>query len=162
MSEFEQDPIEVELHKVTPAKLPDPLLNRLHDLRPVQPAESTPSPWPARLNSWRTLLLRWLVPVGALAVLSLIVVRFAANRDVASNRLKPQLTPSPAILADKVQLNNELAAYFDVVAVLPGGEPVRFRCRQWNDELIITDKRGLEIQQDQRRIEVIPVKFETY
>jgi hypothetical protein len=60
-------------------------------------------------------------------------------------------------------VNHELVSYFDVVATLPGGQPVRFRCRETKDQWIATDKvRGVEIEESSPRVEVIPVRFETY
>jgi hypothetical protein len=60
-------------------------------------------------------------------------------------------------------VDQELVSTFDVVATLPGGEPVRFRCRKWKDQLVMTDKtRGVEFEENSPRVEVVPVRFETY
>lgn len=65
--------------------------------------------------------------------------------------------------ADSVQIDRQLVASFDAVARLPGGEPIRFRCREWVDEVVLQDKaRGLVVEQRAPRLEVIPVRFETY
>ena len=65
--------------------------------------------------------------------------------------------------ADDVHVDEELVSSYDVVAKLPGGEPVRFRCRQWRDQWSVTDtNRGVEIVQNNPRVEVVPVRFETY
>jgi hypothetical protein len=62
-----------------------------------------------------------------------------------------------------VQVNQELVSSFDVVAKLPTGEPVRFRCRRWKDQLVVTDKNsGIAIEESNPRVEVVPVRFETY
>jgi hypothetical protein len=56
-----------------------------------------------------------------------------------------------------------LVASFDVVATLPGGQPVRFRCRQMKDEWVVTDtRRGVEIDENRPSVEVTPLRFETY
>jgi hypothetical protein len=65
--------------------------------------------------------------------------------------------------ADAVEIDKPLVAAFDTVARLPGGEPVRFRCREWNDHLVMRDSaRGVVFEQDVSRIEVVPVSIETY
>jgi hypothetical protein len=49
------------------------------------------------------------------------------------------------------------------VAHLPNGEPVRFLCREWRDEVILRDPaRGIVIERQTPRLEVVPVRFETY
>jgi len=56
-----------------------------------------------------------------------------------------------------------LVATFDAVGQLPDGEPIRLRCRQWRDEVILRDSaRGVVIERQSPRLEVVPVKFETY
>jgi hypothetical protein len=73
------------------------------------------------------------------------------------------LSAQYGLKADDVQVNQELVSSFEVVAKLPGGEPVRFRCQKWRDQLVVTDKnRGVEIEQSSPRVEVVPVRFETY
>jgi hypothetical protein len=65
--------------------------------------------------------------------------------------------------ADDVQIDEQLVSTFDAVAPLPSGEPVRFRCRQWLDEVVLRDsKRGVEVTRRVPRVEVVPVSFETY
>jgi hypothetical protein len=56
-----------------------------------------------------------------------------------------------------------LVAAFDAVARLPDGQPVRFRCREWSDGVVLRDSaRGIVIEQRMPRLEVVPVSFETY
>jgi len=75
----------------------------------------------------------------------------------------PAAKAAPALKADNVQIDQELLSAFDTVARLPSGEPVRFRCRTWMDQVVLTDKqRGVVIEQRTPRIEVVPVRFETY
>jgi hypothetical protein len=76
---------------------------------------------------------------------------------------KKPLAAAYGLKADDVQVDQELVSSFEVVATLPGGEPVRFRCRKWEDQWVITDtNRGVEIEQSSPRVEVVPVRFETY
>jgi hypothetical protein len=83
--------------------------------------------------------------------------------NLGSSVNKQPLAGAAGFKADNVQVDEELISSFDVVALLPGGEPVRFRCRQWRDQLVVTDKNhGVQIQQSSPRVEVVPVRFETY
>jgi hypothetical protein len=69
----------------------------------------------------------------------------------------------PALKADDVEIDQQLVAAFDAVARLPDGQPIRFRCREWADAVVLTDTaRGLVIEQRTPRLEVVPVSFETY
>ena len=41
---------------------------------------------------------------------------------------------------------------------LPNGQPVRFRCREWSDEVVLRDSAsGIVIEQRTPRLEVVPV-----
>jgi hypothetical protein len=52
---------------------------------------------------------------------------------------------------------------FDAVARLPGGEPVRFRCENWMDQVVLSDKsRGLVVENRKPRVEVVAMGYETY
>jgi len=96
-----------------------------------------------------------------LAVLGLLAARVNFYRE--SSAEKKPLPAAAGLVADDVQVDQELVSSFDVVAKLPGGEPVRFRCQKWRDQLVVTDKnRGVEIEQSSPRVEVVPVRFETY
>jgi hypothetical protein len=65
--------------------------------------------------------------------------------------------------ADDVKIDQELVSSFDTVARLPGGEPVRFRCNQWLDEITLSNKaQGLVLQERTPRLEIVTVGFETY
>lgn len=65
--------------------------------------------------------------------------------------------------ANVVRVDQALVSSYDAVAQLPSGEPVRFRCRKWMDDVVMKDKsHGLVIEQSIPRVEVIPVRFETY
>jgi hypothetical protein len=49
------------------------------------------------------------------------------------------------------------------VAQLPNGEPVRFRCREWRDDVVVRDPgRGLVIERSTPRLEVVPISVETF
>jgi hypothetical protein len=62
-----------------------------------------------------------------------------------------------------VQIDQALVWSFDAVARLPSGEPIRFRCREWMDQVVLSDRdRGVVFEQRAPRVEVVPVRFETY
>jgi hypothetical protein len=95
------------------------------------------------------------------AVAGLLVVR--ANIGPGSKAEKKLPAATYGLKADDVQVDQELVSSYDVVARLPGGEPVRFRCQAWRDQWSVTDtNRGVEIVQQSPRVEVVPVRFETY
>lgn len=161
MNEQEQDRCEAELRRTPPAPLPEPFMSRLRAARPGAKAVR-PTPFQQRLRWpgwWRGLC--WLAPAMAMAVAGLLVAR--ANLHSGSAVEKKPPAAAYGLKADDVQVDQELVSSFDVVAKLPGGEPVRFRCRQWRDQWVVTDKNhGVEIEQSNPRVEVVPVRFETY
>jgi hypothetical protein len=75
----------------------------------------------------------------------------------------PGAAAEAALKADEVEIDQQLIVAFDAVARLPGGQPIRFRCREWADEVVLTDSaHGVVIEQRTPRLEVVPVSFETY
>jgi hypothetical protein len=104
--------------------------------------------------------MRWLVPVTALVVMGALAWRL--SQPVIGRPAPEAPTPAPTLTADDVQIGEELVSSFDTVARLPSGEPVRFRCRKWMDEMVVHDKqRGVVIQKRTPRLEVVPVRYET-
>lgn len=161
MNEHELDRFETELRGVSPAPLPEHFMARLRAAKPAtEPARRTLLQAAVGKPRWPGLW-RWLAPVTALAMLMAGWLVFQANFASSAKKLPPGATAG--FKADDVQVDEELVSSFDVVALLPGGQPVRFRCRQWRDQLVVTDKNhGVEIQQNRPRVEVVPVRFETY
>jgi hypothetical protein len=103
------------------------------------------------------LVLRWLAPAVAVVVVGAIIWR--ANLPAGRG---PETISTP-IKADDVRIDQQLVSTFDAVAPLPSGEPVRFRCREWMDEVVLRDsRRGVEVTRRVPRVEVVPVRFETY
>lgn len=161
MNDHEQERYEAELRRTPPARLPEQFMARLQAAKPdAAPARRTRlQPAPGWARWWR--LWRWLAPAMALAVVGLLVARERRNLESIANR-KP-LAAAAGLKVDDVQVDHELVSSFEVVATLPGGQPVRFRCRQWKDQLVVTDKSsGVEIEQDSPLVEVVPVRLETY
>jgi len=104
---------------------------------------------------------RWLSKaLAATACLGLAAVVTWRTHDSPNSGLTATAAP---LKADDVQIDHELVSSFDTIARLPSGEPVRFRCQKWVDQTVISDKaRGLTIERRTPRVEVVPVRFETY
>lgn len=164
MTGHDPELLETELRRLKPASPPEDLLARLVAARSRLP--------PPHGAGWRALsrcggwwrLLRWLAPgmAAAVAFVALWAVRMA---DPAPGRQGPTVDARAKrmLRADDVLIDRHLVATYDAVAQLPGGEPVRFRCREWADGVVWRDTaRGVEIEQRTPRLEVVPVRFETY
>ena len=175
-----EDLLEAELRRLRPARAPAKLLERLdaakvllrssgqetlsasrlsrsQDAR-ANAASALDAEPAARLRRW----LRWLVPAGAVAIVVSLVWALNLSGTRAKRHLEAASNPA-AVKADDVQINQELVSAFDAVASLPSGEPVRFRCQQWMDEVVLQDtKRGVVIERRTPRLEIMPVSFETY
>ncbi len=161
MNKPEQDLFEQELQRLRPAAPPAEVRHRLLAARPVaRPRRQSHAP----ALSLASLILRWLIPATAVFVAAVLYWRLQRSQPA-----EPMLATNhsaelaPAVEADHVQLEEKLLRSFDTVALLPGGEPVRFRCMEWMDELTLRDEqRGVTIEQRSPRVEVVPVRFETY
>ncbi len=152
MNELDEQQWEAELRRLAPARPPEEFMARLRAARPER-VKTAWRPLPAVRPWWDW---RWLAPAMGLAVVVTGVIlglaKFSTPRAAAAG-LKP----------DDVQVNEELVSSYEVVAQLPGGEPVRFRCRQLRDQMVVRDTvRGVEIETSSPRVEVTPVRFETY
>jgi hypothetical protein len=178
MNDNELERFEAQLRSVSPARPPAEFLERLKSEAPSllterrgQTAPATPpaqaggtaapgtvrAAEPAVWPSWLPLVLRWLVPAMAVLVVGAIIWR--ANLPAGH---RPQTVSAP-LRADDVRIDEQLVSTFDAVALLPSGEPVRFRCREWMDEVVLRDtRRGVEVTRRVPRVEVVPVRFETY
>lgn len=178
INENETERFEAQLRCVRPAQPPADFIQRLKSEVPALVAErraqtaptaspaqvearttpelvrgSEPAVWPA----WLALALRWLIPAAAMLVFGVIIWR--ANLPTGP---MPEIARTP-VKADDVRIDQQLVSTFDAVALLPSGEPVRFRCREWMDEVVLRDsRRGIEVARRVPRVEVIPVRFETY
>lgn len=161
MNEQEQQRFEAELRRAQPARLPKKFMDRLRAALPSAPVahrvhDRAATDWS---HWWR--LIRWLAPA-----LAAVALAFFIGREKFRSENTPQTKPLVAatgLKADGVQVDHELVSSFDVVATLPGGQPVRFHCRKWQDQLLVTDKsQGVKIEENSPRVEVVPVRFETY
>ena len=178
MNDNECERFEAQLRRVSPAPPPAELLERLTSKTTILVAErqartalatppaqsagtavtetvgaSEPAAWASGLR----LVLRWLVP--ATAVMAAGAILWRASLPVGR---APEAAGAP-MRADHVRIDQQLVSTFDAVAQLPSGEPVRFRCREWIDEVVLRDsRRGVEVARRVPRVEVVPVRFETY
>lgn len=179
VNENELERLEAELRRVRPAPLPGGFAQRLKSMAPSRVVDSraqtvlaaqsarpgrTVTSEPGRASApavgspWLATVCRWLAPALAVGVILGVFV-WRAHTPVGRGSL---ISAAP-MKADHVQIDQQLVSTFDTVAALPSGEPVRFRCRQWMDEVVLQDsRRGLEVARRVPRVEVVPVRFETY
>ena len=163
MMQEEHEQLETLLRQIPPATPPPDLMERLR----VATAETPPVKrraagqihrtfhWTGLFAGWRGLAVA--VPASAMIVLAWLGLRLATVPDEA------RAAAVSGIKANAVQVDHSLVASFDTVAQLPGGVPVRFRCREWQDDVVIhDDTHGVVISKSTPRVEVMPVRFETY
>ena len=159
----ELDPFEKELQRLKPARPPQEFMNRL-----TAALENLPQP--KRRESHRSVgwltwpsLVRWLAPAMAVAVVLVGLNWHVPGPAAKSPGQRSAPASSPMLKADNVEIDRRLIGAFDAVARMPGGEPVRFRCREWADNVVLRDStRGITIERSTPRLEVIPVGLETY
>jgi len=161
VSEKEFERYEAELRGVAPAPLPEHFLARLQAAKPeMQMKERRPFRPSDEWQSWSGML-RWLGPSTALAAIGLLAFRAEMTPGISAK--KQPLAIASGFKADNVQVDEDLVSSFDLVAVSPTGQPVRFHCRQWRDQLVATDSsHGVKIEQSNPRVEVVPASIETY
>lgn len=163
MTDHEQTRFEAQLRQLKPGKLPEELVERIQTAVSVVPAPRAAS---ARQFPGVLQFLRWLIPTAAAAGIALVVWHY--ERDTAQSGFSKGDAQEGSVAAvplqpDNVQIGKELVSSFDAVATLPSGEPVRFRCQQWINTVVVDDeRRGLVMQSRMPRVVVVPVGFETY
>ena len=162
MNEQEEKRTESVLRRMAPARPPADFMARLVAAKPSVEMHAEPAARGSESPNLWLLLRRWLVPATALTVVGLamlwlkMVPARPSEHDTATGK-------SPALKADEVHIDEELLSAFDAVGLLPSGEPVRFHCQQWVDQIEVRDKaRGLVVQQRAPRLQIVPVSFETY
>jgi hypothetical protein len=164
MNDREHELFEAELRRLKPAEPPEEFITRLAAAQPVSRAQHAVRSRPARQpDVWR-ILVRWLAPaMAAAAVLAVVLVRQGHHPKAMSPTQPVIASAKPAIKADNVEIDRRLVAAFEAVARMPDGEPVRFRCREWMDNVVLRDStRGVVVEQRTPHLEVVPVGFETY
>jgi hypothetical protein len=163
MTEFDPEQFETELHTLRPSKPPEQVLERIRTRVQALPKTASLLTRPGSQTLRWAWAVRWLVPAAAVGVLALTLLSHHTTR-----QLQPAPNPAltlvkPALRADKVEIDRQMVADFDAVTELPSGQPVRFRCEQWMDKVRLRDSRaGLVIERTTPRVEIIPIRFETY
>jgi hypothetical protein len=167
MRESEPELFEAELRRLKPAMPTEELMARLEAEIPAG-SSVTRRRAPANVESrfWQ-VALRWLIPATGVVAVLVAVASLKPKGSVPSGTKKQVSAPSlatPALLkADNVEVDQQMVSSFDAVARLPGGEPVRFRCTEWMDEVVLRDSiKGVAVAQRIPRLEIVPVRFETY
>jgi hypothetical protein len=160
MTEPSHEQFEAELRSQRPAEPPPELMARLTAARPrlqtIRPRQT------ATLRELWTFLRPWLAPATAVIAVGLIVWQLQPPAPRAPGKQTPPASVA-TMKGDDVHIERELVNSFDTIALLPSGEPVRFRCREWLDDVTLHDRAGgLVVEQRTPRVEVVPVRFETY
>ena len=164
MNDFDLELFEADLKRLRPARPPEDLLERLEETRPGHHAggNSVRAGWRMKPNwpaPWG-----WLAAAGGVAAMLVSLLVWNPQRPTRRpNDVSNSAQNTAALKADKVDIDQQLVESFDAVAQLPNGEPVRFRCSEWRDQIVLRDSaRGVVIQRQIPRFEVVPVRFETY
>jgi len=167
VTDHEQEKLEAQLRQLRLGKLPEKLVERLQTA--VSPSLTFSPKAPPQLSSAPSFLqiLRWLIPATAAILITAVIWRGQQDSTrlvvPSDSSQKAVATTRPSLKADNVQIGKELVSSFDAVATLPGGEPVRFRCQQWMNKVVVDDeKQGLLVENRTPRFVVVPVGFETY
>ena len=99
----------------------------------------------------------------ALLLVSAGFVSYRARQTPVHQAAQSVVKPESPLRADNVEIDRQLVTSFDTVTQLPNGEPVRLQCREWLDAVVLRDSaRGVVIERQVPRFEVVPVRFETY
>lgn len=163
MSNFDPQSFEQELRKLHPAKPPPELARRISPAAPFAQQRRQSRFGLQGLSSWWGGL-GWMTSAAVTVIILLALVYRPQPRAPLRNPARLPLNPTGASLkADNVEINQQLVTSFDAVTQLPDGEPVRLRCREWLDAVVLRDSaRGVIIERHAPRLEVVPVRFETY
>src|SRR5262249_3949286 len=147
-----------------PAVPPEELRCRIGALKPNRPGLENPSSssgvgtggWVARF--W------WSIATAAALAIAIAILypHYSTPIQKASRPLLTKAAQSQA-KADQIEIDQQLLSVFDAIARLPSGEPVRFHCREWMYGIVLRDSaRGFVLERQMPRLEVVPVRFETY
>jgi len=165
VTDREQQEFEAALRETRPVKLPEELRSRLLAAAPPKKARSAP-PWPALAILGWLRVLRLALPAAAVVLIAAVVVWRNASPSrpsPAGSKSTSGILAAAPLKADDVKIEHDLVSSFDTLDRLPGGEPVRFRCNQWLDEVTFSNKaQGLVLQERTPRLEIVTVGFETY
>jgi len=164
MSENRPESFEAELKRLKPAAAPEDFMSRLALIVPPLPADKKSRSGPVSSAPTWWQLLRWLTPVTAGVALVVATRMGWPSKPVSETNVATQSVASEAaVKPDAVQIDRQLVTAYDAVAELPGGEPVRFRCQEWMDAVVLRDSAsGLLIEQRTPRFEVVAARLDTF
>lgn len=158
MTDDELQRFESELRRIGPAPVPESLLERLSDVTNLTQTAKRTGPRQVRARADWWFGLRWLM-AGVPVALAMLVFILLESRPYMNGPANPTMVTKPEV----VRVDHSLVSSFDAVVEVPGGGPVRFRCRKWVDDIKVKDQSGgWVITQSTPRVEVVPVRFETY
>jgi hypothetical protein len=161
MNDPEFDAFEAELRAISPAAPPQELVEKLMAARSSVkvPAAPVQEPEPG-LGTGLHALWRWLIPATAVAALAVAGTVLLVRAPV---KPAPGLAVSEPAPQETIEIDRQLLLAYDTVAELASGEPVRFHCREWEETVTVRDPvRGIAIERRTPRLEVTPVRLETY
>jgi len=159
MNDREHELFEAELRRLQPAKPPEELMTRFAAVLPVRSQRTEARALPAQPPEIWWVWLRWLAP-GLAAAVAVVVMLMPWTKQ--PSRLAA-VNASPAPGTNNVEIDRQLVAAFDTVAQMPNGEPVRFRCREWVENVVLRDPaQGVVVEHRTPRFEMVPIGFEIY
>lgn len=159
MNDCEHGLFEAELRRLKPAEPPEELMTRLAAALPARSPQAAARVRPAQPPDTWWVLLRWLAP-GLAAAVAVVVMLMPWTKQ--PSRLAA-VNASPAPRTNNVEIDRQFVAAFDTVARMPDGEPVRFRCREWMENVILRDPaQGVVVEHRTPHFEIVPVGFEIY
>jgi hypothetical protein len=166
MTDLEQENFESQLRRTKPATPPEDFAARLLAAEPKAGVGVESEPSVPQIPDFLRMLrrtLRWLIPATAVALVTMFVWHGSRQAGSVTNSRTGAVAAASLLKADDVKIDQKLVSSFDAVARLPGGEPVRFRCENWMDQVVLSDKsRGLRVEDSKPRFEVVAMGFETY
>jgi anti-sigma-K factor RskA len=160
MMQDEQERLEAGLRQIPPAAPPAELMARLRAATATAQSKSQGTTravfhLPDFLSFWR------MAGVGVSAAVTILLTLLLWRPEMKP--AKTSLASATGMDVNAVQVGHSLLASFDTVAQAPDGEPVRFRWREWEDNVVIhDDAHGVVVSKTVPRIEVVPVRIETY
>lgn len=160
----DHEAFEAELRRLKPAAPPANLVARLATIAPpTRQRNALRDRQTSVVDAWWQML-RWLAPAtAAVGLLIAATIWWPAKPGPEQNSTASAATAASAPKPDAVQLDRKLVAAYDALAELPGGEPVRFRCQEWMDAIVLRDaKSGLLIEQQTPRFEIVAARLDTF
>lgn len=158
--------------RARPSRLPEQLMQRLKTVGPGH-APKAAEPVATSTDKRRGLLeflfgsvfrpvnlVRIWVPAAAAVILLLVIMQ---PRESSSGSRAAKGRGATMVKADGVRIDEELLSSFDAVTALPSGEPVRYRFREWMDQVVLEDSANhVVIEKRVPRVEVVAVGYEIY